>query len=94
MKGKKTGGRQKGSVNKTTAITKGVIADMLAKYKESGLMDSDFMQLESKDRLLIAEKLMQYVMPKIQSVDMNMMAEVKERTIEDKLIELSQSVKK
>jgi hypothetical protein len=52
------------------------------------------MQLEPKDRLLITEKLMQYIMPKIQAVDMNMVAEVKERTIEDKLIALSQSMKK
>ena len=92
--GRKTGGRVKGSINKTTAVTKEVISDMLANYRESGLMDSDFMQLEPKDRLLITEKLMQYIMPKIQAVDMNMVAEVKERTIEDKLIALSQSQKK
>lgn len=67
---------------------------MLANYRESGLMDSDFMQLEPKDRLLITEKLMQYIMPKIQAVDMNMVADIKERTIEDKLIALSQSMKK
>lgn len=92
--GRKTGGRVKGSINKTTAVTKEVISDMLANYRESGLMYSDFMQLEPKDRLLITEKLMQYIMPKIQAVDMNMVAEVKERTIEDKLIALSQSMKK
>ena len=92
--GRKTGGRVKGSINKTTAVTKEVISDMLANYRESGLMDSDFMQLEPKDRLLITEKLMQYIMPKIQAVDMNMVADIKERTIEDKLIALSQSHKK
>lgn len=90
MKGKKTGGRQAGTPNKTTAMNKSIITQMLAQYNDSGLMSSDFLSLDPKDRISIAEKLMQYVMPKIQSVDMNVAAEVKERTIEDKLIELSQ----
>lgn len=93
-KGRKTGGRQPGSPNKTTAMSKAVITQILTQYNESGLMSSDFLSLDAKDRITIAERLMQYVMPKIQAVDMNVAAEVKERTIEDKLIELSQSAKK
>ena len=92
--GRKTGGRKPGSVNKTTALNKSIITQMLAQYNDSGLMSSDFLSLDAKDRITIAERLMQYVMPKIQAVDMNVAAEVKERTIEDKLIELSQSPKK
>jgi hypothetical protein len=92
--GRKTGGRKPGSVNKTTALNKSIITQMLAQYNDSGLMSSDFLSLDAKDRITIAERLMQYVMPKIQAVDMNVAAEVKERTIEDKLIALSQSPKK
>jgi hypothetical protein len=62
---------------------------MLANYKDSGLMDSDFLQLDPKDRLAIAEKLMQYTMPKIQSVEVDLAEGLKKRTIEDKLLELS-----
>jgi hypothetical protein len=92
--GKKTGGRKAGTPNKTTALNKSIITQMLAQYNDSGLMSSDFLSLDAKDRITIAERLMQYVMPKIQAVDMNVAAEVKERTIEDKLIALSQSPKK
>lgn len=86
---KKTGGRVAGTPNKVTALTKATIAQMLAEYKESGLMDSDFRQLDPKDRLAIAEKLMHYTMPKIQSVEVDLAEGLKKKTIEDKLIELS-----
>jgi hypothetical protein len=86
---KKTGGRVAGTPNKITALTKATIAEMLANYKDSGLMDSDFLQLDPKDRLAIAEKLMQYTMPKIQSVEVDLAEGLKKRTIEDKLLELS-----
>lgn len=87
---KKTGGRVAGTPNKVTSLTKSVIADILANYKSSGLMDSDLMQLEPKDRLHIMEKFMQYIMPKIQSVEVDLSENMRKRTIEDKLIELSQ----
>lgn len=87
---KKTGGRQKGSVNKVTALSKAIIADLLDDYNESGLMSSDFLSLEPKDRIQCAEKLMQYIMPKMQStaVDLNNKAVVV--TIEDRLKLLAQ----
>ena len=77
MLGKKTGGRQKGSVNKVTNMSKAVISDLLTNYNSSGLMESDFMQLDGKDRITIAEKLMQYVMPKMQSVQGDIETHVK-----------------
>lgn len=86
---KKMGGRKKDTPNKSTALTKAAIAEMLANYKDSGLMESDFLQLDPKDRLAIVEKLMQYTMPKIQSVEVDMSEGMRKRTIEDKLIELS-----
>lgn len=85
----KTGGRQKGTPNKTTALTKAVIAELLNDYYDSGLMASDFLQLDSKDRITMAEKLMQYNMPKMQatSVDFgNMSTKI---TIESQLRDLS-----
>lgn len=69
-------------------MSKTVISDLLNTYSSSGLMSADFMALEPKDRMAIAERLAQYVMPKMQSVS----AEVNDQrtlTIEDRLRELS-----
>ncbi len=88
MKGKKTGGRQKGTTNKVTMMGKQVIAELLSNYNSSGLMESDFMHLDGKDRITIAEKLMQYVMPKMQSVQGDIETHVKP-SVADKLRQLS-----
>ena len=85
----KTGGRVKGTPNKVTAFSKATIAKMIADYSDSGKMSLDFDSLDPKDRLQIAEKMMQYVMPKIQSVEVDIASE-KPRTIEDMLIELAE----
>lgn len=89
-KREKKGGRVKGTPNKTTAATKEIIANLLTEYSENGKMTMDFDALEPKDRLTIAEKLMQYVMPKIQSVAVDVGGGVKKITIEQELLELSQ----
>lgn len=86
---KKTGGRVAGTPNKVTSLTKAAISQLLTNYKDSGLMDSDFRSLEPKDRMMIAEKLMQYTMPKIQSVEVDLSENMRKRTIEDRLLELS-----
>jgi len=52
-------------------------------------MSSDFTKLGPKDRLSIAEKLMQYVMPKMQSTSIDLNTEEKSKTIEDMLYDLS-----
>lgn len=88
MKGKKTGGRVAGTPNKVTVTAKKAIADLLADYHGKGMMTEDFLALEPKDRIVIAEKLMQYVIPKMQAVAFTESDE-KTRTIEDALIELS-----
>lgn len=85
----KYGGRKAGTPNKVTSLTKAAIAELLTNYKETGLMDADFKALEPKDRMMIAEKLMQYTIPKIQSVEVDLSENLRRRTIEDKLIELS-----
>lgn len=89
MKGQKTGGRKKGTPNKSTMLGKEVIVSLLADYSESGLMTSDFMALDPKDRLIIAERLMQYTMPKMQATAIDLTTGDQEKTIEDRLAELA-----
>lgn len=88
-KGVRLGGRAKGTPNKTTAATKEVITNLLTEYSNNGTMSDDFDSLEPKERLAIAEKLMQYVMPKIQAVSVDLDSSVKKITIEQELMELS-----
>lgn len=83
-KRKKTGGRQAGTPNKTTALTKSVVAALLDEYSNSGMMSKDFKALSAKDRITIAEKMMQYVLPKMQSTAVSVDDEMHE-TIEDAL---------
>lgn len=87
--GKKTGGRKKGTPNKSTTLGKEVIVSLLSDYSESGLMTSDFMALDPKDRLIIAERLMQYTMPKMQATAIDLSAGDRKKTIEDRLAELA-----
>lgn len=88
-KGKKTGGRKAGTPNKTTAFSKSVIQEILTDYTSTGLLDGDIKKLEPKDRLDIMVKLMSFITPKPQSVDMNITSN-KPKTIEDTLKELSE----
>ena len=87
--GKKTGGRKKGTPNKSTTLGKEGIVSLLADSSNSGLMTSDFMALDPKDRLVIAERLMQYTMPKMQATAIDLNTSDKEKTIEDRLAELA-----
>ena len=87
--GKKTGGRKAGTPNKTTAITKEAISKIIDEYNSSGLMQSDLMGLEPRDRLDIAVKLMSYVLPKVQSVALDVSGNISTKTIEDELTELA-----
>lgn len=64
----KTGGRKKGSPNKITKAVKECITNMLTEYTNSETFLKDFATLEPKERLMIAEKLMNYIVPKMQSV--------------------------
>jgi len=57
----KSGGRQKGSQNKVTSEMK----DKIQLFIESNFeqIQSDFMMMEPKDRLIIYERLLKYVIP-------------------------------
>lgn len=88
--GNKTGGRKKGTTNKVTAETRATINKLLTEYQDSGKMSKDFLSLEPKDRLICAEKLMQYVIPKLQSTAVDITSGQEDITIEQQLITLSQ----
>lgn len=92
MRGKKTGGRVKGTPNRATTMNKQIISKLLAEYSESGLMDEDFMNLEGRDRLCIAEKLMQYVIPKMQSTAVDLAVSEDKKSLEQTLTELSEQI--
>ena len=77
-KGKKTGGRQKGTPNKTTSTLRSAISKIVNDYYNSETLLEDIYRLKPKERVDIMEKLAAYVVPKLQSVDVN--AEVKSRT--------------
>lgn len=64
----KTGGRQKGSQNKVTKAVKECLSGLISDYTNSQTFMDDFASLEPKERLMIAEKFMNYVAPKMQSV--------------------------
>ena len=90
-KGKKTGGRQKGTPNKVTALAKGMIEKWLEAHNAipkgdiAPLIMQDFLELEPKDRVKGSTEFIKIIMPKNISIDDN---EVK-LTIEDKLAKLA-----
>lgn len=86
----KTGGRVKGTPNKVTALNRKAIEKVLADYNESGLFTQDFLSLEPKDRIAIAEKLIQYTTPKMQSTTVDLVAENTECTIDIMLRKLAE----
>lgn len=93
MKGKKFGGRVAGTPNKVTKGTREVINALLDTYYSDdkdgiSLMYADFLAMEPKDRITVAEKLMQYTTPKMQAIAVDT-SDVKKITIEEKLIELA-----
>ncbi|MBP5421905.1 MAG: hypothetical protein J6Y78_05620 [Paludibacteraceae bacterium] len=55
-------GRPKGTPNKITQDMRGFLRDVIDKNRKQ--MVRDLAVLEPKDRLIILEKLMQYVIPK------------------------------
>ena len=66
-KGEKTGGRQKGTPNKVTATIRNWIVELINNNRK--VIETDFSQLEPKERMVMLEKLLPYIMPKVQSAD-------------------------
>lgn len=88
-RGQKTGGRKTGTPNKITTVQRSLINDLLCNYYITGQMSDDFNMLEPKDRLNIAEKLFAYVLPKYQSIALDVKATDGTKTLEQRLVELS-----
>ena len=91
-KGRKTGGRKPGSLNKTTKVSREMIVGVLEKYQESGMMSEDLEALEPKDRIDIMVKLMNFVLPKMQSTQMDLTANAKEASVESDLTKLAEEM--
>ena len=84
----KKGGRKAGTPNKATGFSKNVIQEIVSCYTDSGDLQKDLKKLEPKDRLDIMIKLIAFITPKPQSIDMNLQTSEK-LTIEHQLRELS-----
>lgn len=78
----KTGGRKKGTPNKMTVEVKSCITKLLEGYTGSDKFMDDFNSLSPKDRLFLSERLMNYVVPKMQSVAVEDVDNNKKSTIE------------
>jgi hypothetical protein len=65
MKGAKTGGRVKGSLNVTTKELRTQIETILQGYFDK----LDFDQLKDQDKILLVSKLLNFVLPKLQSIE-------------------------
>lgn len=65
----KTGGRKKGTPNKVTTTQREWLARLIDNNRER--IEQDINLLEPKDRLMMLERLMQYVLPKQHSTRMD-----------------------
>lgn len=68
IKRNKTGGRQSGTPNKITANLRQKINDFLNSNWEN--LQNDFDKLEPKEKLMFYDKLLQYVVPRLQSTQL------------------------
>ena len=63
----KTGGREKGTLNKQTAELRNFVSEII--FSNMDKIKSDFEELEPEKRLMLFEKLLNYVLPKPQPAD-------------------------
>lgn len=83
----KTGGRQKGTPNKTTQVAKEWLTELIDKNKAQ--IKRDLKALEPKERLQILEKFMAYVVPKAtQIVDIEVNEPVDFSTLSDDEVDM------
>lgn len=62
----KSGGRQKGTPNRVTRDVREWLSKLINKSRRQ--IERDLQELEPKDRVMILERLMQYVVPKQQAI--------------------------
>lgn len=72
-------GRPKGTPNKITADLREFIGLLLNDNLEQ--LRADFEKLEGKDRLIVMERLLSYVLPKLSNVTMNEEPEIKDKRL-------------
>ena len=72
-------GRPKGTPNKITADLREFISLLLNDNLEQ--LRADFEQLEGKDRLIMMERLLGYVLPKLSNITMNEEPEMKDKRL-------------
>ena len=92
--GQKSGGRKKGTPNKTTAAAKKFMAAIMEEYADGELIKEDWKKLKPRDRMELAKDILPYLVPKLQAVAVIEDEETngRRRTIEDRLIALSGSI--
>ena len=87
-KGFKTGGRKHGTPNKVTKDLKEWIFKMIT--SQQATIEKDFEALKPKERIMLFEKLLAYVVPRRQSIDVSQEYKELERllnTLPDEAIE-------
>lgn len=92
--GEKSGGRKKGTPNKTTAAARKFMAAIMEEYADGELIKDDWRKLKPRDRMELAKDILPYLVPKLQAVAVIEDEETngRRRTIEDRLIALSGSI--
>lgn len=92
--GEKSGGRKKGTPNKTTAAARKFMAAIMEEYADGELIKDDWKKLKPRDRMELAKDILPYLVPKLQAVAVIEDEETngRRRTIEDRLIALSGSI--
>ncbi len=67
MKGSKTGGREQGTPNRVTGDLRKRINDFLNEKWDQ--IEKDFLVLQPEKRVMIFEKLLQYSLPRLQTIE-------------------------
>ena len=94
-RGYKTGGRKTGTPNKTTTFCKEIIIEVLAAYADDGRLHQDLYELTPKERLDVIIKLASFVLPKPQSVQVDVQSDNKpSQSIIERLAQLAQENEK
>ena len=83
-------GRKPGSTNKLPSSVVRGIAEMLIEYQQSGKMKEDFDALDSKDRIVVAEKYTGYIAPRRQAVDGNLDINTAKSNLDETLTALAE----
>lgn len=84
-------GRPKGSPNKVTSSVKSWISQLLDDNREQ--IKKDFKKLEPKDRIAMFERLMQYVTPKMGSVEAKIdLNELSENQIDEIIKNINENI--